>query len=80
MQFAMLGQRGILCPTECWRQINDATAEIGLVPLLDSLSRRQQLVIKANHLERPGSLEHLAASETNSHYPALLKWCTEDHE
>jgi len=72
---AKLFHRGVICPTEAWNLINDATSDLDVVVLLDGLESSDQELVRGIHKERPESLRHLAASREDSHFPALLHWC-----
>jgi len=68
----------VICPSESWRAINDATQELDLISLLNDLDSSEQELIRTIHLERPLSLENLAESDPDSQFPAMLKWCITD--
>ncbi len=72
---ARLFHRGIICPTETWNVINDATANVDIVAILDGLDPVARDAVRGIHDERPESLEHLAATRDDSHFPSLLQWC-----
>ena len=72
---ARLFHRGIICPTETWNVINDATADVDIVALLDGLDAVDRDAVRGIHNERPESLKHLAATRDDSHFPSLLRWC-----
>lgn len=72
---ARLYHRGVICPTETWNQIQDATADLNAVALFDELDEPQQTLVRGIHLERPESLENLAKSNADSQFAAMLNWC-----
>ena len=74
---ARLYHLGVICPTETWNQIHDATANLDAIALFNGLGDAERALIRGIHLERPGSLENLAKSSTDSQFPAMLDWCVE---
>ena len=65
----------MICPTETWNQIHDATADLGAIALFNALDDAEQALIRGIHLERPGSLENLAKSNSDSQFPSILNRC-----
>ncbi|MCA9212028.1 MAG: hypothetical protein KDB27_03110 [Planctomycetales bacterium] len=72
---AQLYHRGVICPTEAWNQIHDATDDHDAIALFNQLNENGQELIREIHLERPESLEGLATAATGSRFPAMLDWC-----
>ena len=72
---ARLYHRGVICPTEAWNQIHDATENHDAIALFNQLNENEQELIREIHLECPDSLEGLATSATGSRFPAMLDWC-----
>ena len=72
---ARLFHRGVICPTETWNQIHDATVGLNAVALFDKLDEPQQTLVRGIYLERPESLENLARSKVGSQFSAMLDWC-----
>jgi hypothetical protein len=74
---AKLCDRGVICPAESWHIISDATAELEVRVLLNTLSHGDQQLVRRNYSCRPLSLEVLAQSYADANYAALLEWCIE---
>ena len=68
----------VICPSESWRAINDATQGLDLISLLNDLDSSDQELVRKIYLERPLSLQGLAESYIDSQFPVILKWCITD--
>ncbi|MEM7313841.1 MAG: hypothetical protein AAF497_11885 [Planctomycetota bacterium] len=71
---ATLFHRGVICPSEAWRAIYDATDATDVVAILDGLGDVGRSLVSGIHRERPKSLKCLAESDTG--FQAMLDWCT----
>ena len=72
---AQLFHRGIICPSETWRQIHDADASSSVTAIFDSLDDAARTLVLDIHRERPESLKFLSATEPDSDFSAMLEWC-----
>lgn len=75
VRMSKLFHRGIICPSEAWNQIGEATSIERLMLILDSLPQSDQEAVRGIHRKRPESLTHLAAND--SRFQVILDWCLE---
>ena len=72
---AKLFHRGIICPSETWRQIHDVDASSSITAIFDALDDAGRALVLGIHRERPNSLNFLSEAEPESKFPAMLEWC-----